>query len=62
MEDMPALSRKMTMLRYMDVRLYAMVLCLILGLTAALSGFLLERVAWQRDGEADSMSHAGRRD
>lgn len=39
MEDMPALSRKMTMLRYMDVRLYAMVLCLILGLTAALSGF-----------------------
>ena len=31
MEDMPALSRKMTMLRYMDIRLYAMVLCLILG-------------------------------
>ncbi|WP_155245157.1 hypothetical protein [Enterocloster clostridioformis] len=50
------------MLRYMDIRLYAMVLCLILGLTAALSGFLLERVAWQRDEEADSMSHAGRRD
>lgn len=47
MEDMPALSRKMTMLRYMDVRLYAMVLCLILGLTAALSGFLLERAAAQ---------------
>lgn len=62
MGNMPALSRKMTMLRYMDIRLYAMVLCLILGLTAALSGFLLERVAWQRDGEADSMSHAGRRD
>ena len=47
MEDMPALSRKMTMLRYMDVRLYAMVLCLILGLTAALSCFLLERAAAQ---------------
>ena len=47
MEDMPALSRKMTMLRYMDIRLYAMVLCLILGLTAALSGFLLERAAAQ---------------
>lgn len=39
MEDMPALSRKMTMLRYMDIRLYAMVLCLILGLTAALVRF-----------------------
>lgn len=47
MGDMPALSRKMTMLRFMDIRLYATVLCLILGLAGALSGFLLERAAEQ---------------
>lgn len=47
MGGMPSLSRKMTMLRYLDIRLYALVLCLILGLSAALSGFFLERVAVQ---------------
>jgi len=51
MGEMPALSRKMAMLRYMDIRLYAMVLCLILGLTGALSGFLLERAAAQNYDE-----------
>ena len=47
MGEMPALSRKMTMLRYTDIRLYGAVLCLVLGLAAALSGLLLERVAAQ---------------
>ena len=41
MGEMPALSRKMTMLRYTDIRLYGAVLCLVLGLAAALSGLLL---------------------
>ena len=31
MGEMPALSRKMTMLRYTDIRLYAAVPCLVLG-------------------------------
>lgn len=47
MGEMPALSRKMTMLRYTDIRLYGAVLCLVLGLAASLSGLLLERVAAQ---------------